>query len=95
MKKKNENTKNEPKYAVAVLLRCDPYIYSEFFRLTLDEIKEKFDSWIRNEHQILRISITFNGDEYIRVKNYTDLIWVVKHKDDPLFEFSKDYRLRN
>ena len=87
------STENNNTFAVSVILRVGPYIYSEFFRLTLPEIKNKFDSWIRNNHQILRISITFDEKEYLRVKDFEDLCWVVKHKDDYLFNIHKNYRL--
>lgn len=82
-------------YTVSVVVGVGDYIYSEFFRLTLDELKEKFDSWARNGHQFLRISITFDGEEYLKVRDYEDLCWVIKYKDDPLFAYTKDYRLRS
>ena len=89
-----ENTTNNTTYTVLAILSVYSYVYTEHFRLTLDEIKEKFASWVRNGHEFLRISITFDGKEYFRVKDYEDLCWVIKHKDDPLFEYTKDYRLR-
>ena len=79
----------------AVLLVGNSYVHTEFFRLTLDEIKEKFDSWARNGHQFLRISVTFDGEEYLKVKDFEDLCWVIKYKDDPLFGYTKEYRLRD
>ncbi len=94
MKEQLNNYNDKPKYTVSIILRVGPYIYTELFRLTLDEIEEKINSWIRNKHELLRIAITFDGKEYFRVKDYEDLCWVIKYKDDPLFEYTKDYRLR-
>lgn len=87
-------------YTVSAILKVGPYIYSEFFRLTLDEIKDKFESWNRNNHQIIRVSLTFDDDdsnepEYFRVKDYNDLCWVIEHKDDTLFKYFKEYRQRD
>ena len=97
MKNKNNNTQT---YTVSAILKVGPYIYSEFFRLTLDEIKDKLDSWDRNNHQIIRISLTFDDDDdkeatYLRVKDYNDLCWVIEHKDDALFKYFKEYRLKD
>ncbi len=94
MKEQFGNYNDKSKYTVSIILRVGPYIYTELFRLTCDELKGKIDSWIRNGHELLRISITLDGKEYFRVKDYEDLCWVIKHKDDPLFEYTKDYRLR-
>ncbi len=78
---------------MSAILRLGDYLHTESFRLTLDECKEKFESWSRNNHKIIRLSITFDGNEYYRVKDYNDLCWVIAHKDDELFKYFKEYRL--
>ena len=89
--KKSEKTT----YSVSAILCVGPYVYTEYFRLTLDEIKDKFDSWARNKHSVVRISVTFDGKKYLRVKDYDDLCWVIKYKDDLIFKYTEDYRLSN
>ena len=91
----NEKKNKKTTYSILAILKAGTFNYTEYYRLPLDEIKEKFDSWERNEHQPLRISVTFDGKEFFRVKDYMDLCWVIIHKDDPLFEYTKDYRLKD
>ncbi len=80
-------------YPIAVVLSVGPYVYTEFLRLTQDEIKEHFETWERNEHTVIKASVTFDNKVYIRFKNYEDLCWLIEHKDDGLFGFFIDYRL--
>ena len=72
--KRNSNSKKEQKnYSVSAVLQLGPYIYTEYLRLTPDEIKERFQSWIRNDNKILRASISLDDDKFIPITDIEDL----------------------
>ena len=72
--KRNSNSKKEQKnYSVSAVLQLGPYIYTEYLRLTPDEIKERFQSWIRNDNKILRASMSLDDDKFIPITDIEDL----------------------
>ncbi len=60
-------------YSVSAVLQLGPYIYTEYLRLTPEEIKDRFKSWIRNNNKILRASISLDDDKFIPINDIEDL----------------------
>ena len=68
-------------YTVSAVLQIYEYTHTEFFSLSLEEIKGKFDSWVRTGHQVLRSSLRF-GDDFVSFNGFSDLLEVVSQYKD-------------
>ena len=79
--KKPTTVTTEKFYTVSAVLQIYEYTYTEFFSLSLDEISNKFDSWARTGHQVLRSSLRL-GDDYVSFIGFSDLIGVVSQYED-------------
>ena len=67
--KNTKHLSDKKRIIVSAILRVGPYIYTEYFRSTPEEVLCKLDSWRQEKHQIIRMSITFDGKEYIFAKD--------------------------
>ncbi len=88
-----ENKKNlqeESTYSIAVILKRGHYRKYGFFRLTLPEIMDKFETWDRNNCQIINAAVVFDNENFIRFKDFDNLCWVIANKDNLLFHYVSD-----
>lgn len=78
---------NESTYSIAVILKRGHYRKYGCFRLTLPEIMDKFETWGRNNCQIINAAVVFDNETFIRFKDYDDLCWVIENKVNLLFHY--------
>ena len=77
---KSEYTTTSNLYTVSAVLQIYEYTYSEYFSLSIEEIEEKYDSWARTGHQVLRSSVRL-GDEFVSFNDFSDLLRIVSQHE--------------
>ena len=67
---------------VLAILKVGPYIYTEYLRLLPDEIKERFQTWIRNDNEILRASVSRDGKNFSPIYSIEDIYTLCKENQN-------------
>ena len=78
---KSEYTTTTDFYTVSAVLQIYEYEHTEFFSLSLREIKEKYNSWARTGHEVLRSSVRL-GNDFVRFNGYSDLLELVSQYEN-------------